>query len=155
MTTVQQVPDSATLPGMDEDTIVRELQVEEYPRLKQILPEGFPLPNPKTSRVVIAEDADGAIKGYWFCYIALHIEPLWVAEEKRHDVSVIARMWKKVKEIMLADSWLSAYAIIYDTNIETVGKSATWLGFQKIAGSLYWIMPKLEQSAEPPPVSEA
>lgn len=129
--------------------VVRELTPEEYPRLKQILPEGFGLPSPQTSRVVIAEDSEGAIKGYWFVYIALHVEPLWVAEEKRHDFSVIARMWKRVKEIMYADKWLAGYAIIADSNLDTVGKSAEWLGFTKIDGSLYYIMPKLDLVATP------
>jgi hypothetical protein len=56
----------------------------EWDRIEQILiARGWMSLNRLASRILIAEDTDGALLGFFVCQYVIHTEPLWVVPSRR------------------------------------------------------------------------
>lgn len=152
--TSQVLPADVTVPHMEGngEVTVRELPAAEWELLRQIPEVATQLPDPRVSTVIVAQDTTGKIVGYCFMYIALHIGPFEIVEEHRKKPGVLKRIWRGVGTVMERLGYPIGYAMIMDYNIPSVGHQATRLGFHKIAGSLYYVVPEkaphMSKSAE-------
>lgn len=63
----------------------RFLSGVEYPILAGVFEAcGFgPMPDPKLSAIVVAQDADGVIRGFFAMQLVPHAEPLWIDPDHR------------------------------------------------------------------------
>lgn len=131
-------------------TTVRELPPEEWWKLRAIVPEGYGMPNPGNSRVVTVEDEGGKIVGFWFVFATLHVEPFSLDEAYRGNPGILKRMWAGVRGIL--DSMREgsgglfgniAFAVIPDVDLPRTLPMARRLKFQKLPGSLYFVIPEL------------
>jgi hypothetical protein len=59
----------------------RLLLPDEYDRLKPLF-EPHAMPYPETSCIAVAEDEDGAIKGFWCLQLQWHMEPLKIMDAR-------------------------------------------------------------------------
>lgn len=74
------------------------LPAEEWSKLTNLydtLFPGLPMPNPEMASVAVAEDELGAIKGFWFTQMALHMEPAGIDPLDNGEVSM-----KKMRETL-------------------------------------------------------
>lgn len=138
------------LPGY----VVRELPVEEWPRLLEMpgpYQEQGVLPNPQANRVLVIEQGD-TILGYWGAFTLVHSEPVFIREEHRHRVSVVRALWEGMRDLLVAMKVPGCVAIILDPDAPINLPMATKLGFVKVPGSLYYLdlRGSVEASAAPP-----
>jgi len=136
--------------------VIRELASSEYSVFANIPPfDQMGLPDPASSRVLVAQDAAGSIVGYWFLHAALHVEPFWLAPEARSQ-HLAKKMWDGIREMMKQGSAKVAYGIISDEDLVTAGM-ARRLGFQRVPGGLYFVTTEEAKKGnghatfEPPP----
>lgn len=136
-------------PETPQTRTVRELPPEEWYKLRAVMPQGFDgLPNPGRSRVAVVEEG-GEIRGFWFVFATIHVEPLWIHEDLRANAGIVRRMWGTIREI-LHNMWEGtgglfgdvAFAIINDDDLPRKLPMAKRLGFVKVPGSLYFIVPQ-------------
>lgn len=146
MSAVQAMPDSATVRHMEEIT-VRELPKEEWDLLRQIPEVKDALPDPRVSSCIVAQEPDGTIVGYAFLYVALHIGPMELAEKYRKKPGILRKIWRGVRDVMARCGYPLGYSVIMDYNLPNVGSMAMRLGFQKIPGALYFVIPEQEKIA--------
>ncbi len=121
--------------------IIRELPPEEWSRLLAFQPfdtQGLP-PTP-TSRIMVAEvgGPGGAIVGYWGIFMAIHIEPLWIAPEYRKRPGVVRRMWRGIQSLLADLGADTAFACIFEADAPNK-PLAQKLGFVEAPGKLYFI----------------
>lgn len=77
--------------------IIRELAPEEYGRLAGH-PRGHPVPDPATSRIVIAEE-DGQIVAFWPLTQIVVCDGVWVDPAYRGTL-LPARLWAGIRQIL-------------------------------------------------------
>jgi hypothetical protein len=133
---------AAPAPGSAPPTRVRELPPGEWQALMELPEDVRPptMPDPGSARVEVLEREDtGEIVGYWFVFVALHVEPLWIDEGFRNLVGVIRRMWNGMRDILLGLGAKTAYGIISDDALVTVTQQARRIGFMKVPGALHMI----------------
>ncbi len=128
---------------------VRTLPPEEYDRLAQ-----FPGPlgvvagttqlDPEHTRLIIIEDPetrgpDGhpRILGYWTLFTTVHAEPLYLAEEMRHQPKVALQLLATVATELQDSQVQSIFAIIEPENVQVIGAMAERLGLRPLPGILY------------------
>ncbi len=128
---------------MTVDTLVepkiRVLAPEEHGRLVGLGPFKERGPDPATSLVVVAEDEEGNILGYWCAFNAVHLEPLWVAEPARQNGIGLA-MWAGLRQVLKEQGVSNGFAMIADEDLLThlplaVGR----LGFKRVPVSTLFI----------------
>lgn len=57
------------------------LSPEEWPRLERVFKKLYPnveVPTPDVASVAVVKDSDGAIRGFWFAKMVMHLEPAWI-----------------------------------------------------------------------------
>ena len=94
---------------------IRILPAIEYIRLKDI-EEGF-IPNPDGSVVVVAEDEDGEICGRIMLVPFLHLDGIWLREDKRKG-RVMIKMEKALVELMEDNDISGVQVDVYVTKME-------------------------------------
>lgn len=119
---------------------IRTLAPEEHHRLVGLGPfkDATSGPDPDYSTVVVAEDEDGKILGYWCAFNAVHVEPLWVSPEVR-DNGVGRGLWDKLREVLQRYHVPNAFAIIMDEDLPTHLPMAHGIGFRRIPGSVLFV----------------
>ena len=127
---------------MDEPTVpkyqVRELANHEYDLLKNTAPfDQIGVPDPATTRALVAQLPDGKIIGFWFLHAALHVEPFGLDPDHRSP-ALAKKMWDGIRSMMEQSSARVAYGIIADEDLVTAGM-ARRLGFQRVPAGLYWV----------------
>lgn len=108
---------------------VRVLRPEEHDRLigLGVFERVTTGPNPDTSNVVVAEDENGQIVGYWCMFNAVHLEPLWVDPTHRKS-GIGRRMWDGVLRVLENYGITHAFAMVdEEINVEL----AESIGFQR------------------------
>lgn len=122
------------------EIMIRALGPKEHNRLIGLGPfEGAASgPDPDYSTVVVAEDSEGEILGYWCAFNAVHVEPLWVAKSARQN-GVGSRLWKKLQEVLEDYHVPNAFAIIMDEDLPTHLPMAHEIGFRRIPGSVLFV----------------
>lgn len=121
---------------------VGELPVEHWNLLLSVPPYDTlgGLPDPNHTRVVVMIDTDiQKIVGYWHMFDAIHLEPLWIAEEYRHRPKAGIKLWNKILELLDRAHAKVAFAFIDDADIPKNLPLAKKLGFRQIPGACYWI----------------
>ena len=118
--------------SMNTQTRVRVLEPDEHERIVGLGPFKERGPDPATSLVVVAEDGEGNILGYWCAFNAVHLEPLWVIESERQNGIGMA-MWAGLREALKEQGVSNGFAMIADEDLIThlplaVGK----LGFKRV-----------------------
>lgn len=117
---------------------VRLLPPEEYPRLLPFPSFAGGLPNPDTSRILVAE-LNGEIVGFWGLFAAVHAEPLWIHPDHRSRPGLIRRLWTALTNEMRETNTEIAFACIADTDAAKNVPLALRQGFERYAGDLYFV----------------
>ena len=96
--------------------------------------------DPDHTRVVVMEDATGAIKGYMVVFDCLHVEPLWFDDDVRRKVpkAGIEMIKRALGEAQNAGAQ-SVFGIILEADKATVAPLAAKMGFTPLPGQLYAI----------------
>ena len=126
-----------------EPVTVRELKPAEFYKLATLPPfntDGIPAFG--HTRVLVAETENKTIVGYWIIFDAVHVEPVWVAEEYRKRPGLARRGWKKVWEMLSSANVPYAFATILDRDAMPNESLALRLGFTRLPGALYCIRVK-------------
>lgn len=127
---------------------VRELGVEDWDKLRSMEPFAtYGPPDPKSTRVIVLEDAAGELKAFWLAFSTVHIEPLWIAEEYRGRAAVIRRLWGGVRDILVETGNNLAFAVINNDDLPGTAPMAKRLGFLHIPGQLFFV--RVEDSMDP------
>lgn len=93
----------------------RFLQTEEWHRLDGLVNGDGPIPSPTISNVVVAEDEEGEIVGALFMQLALHMEPMVIAEKGRGKVDF--RVFQDLLEASIGSSEANYYVFSPDAKI--------------------------------------
>jgi len=124
--------------------IVRELPACEFHRMRQAggplgeaLRDQLRLPDPDHTRIGVVEDATGAIKGYVVLFDALHVEPIWLDPDIRHQPKTGAKMLDWMVRKLRSCGAESAFGIILEADQATVAPLAAKVGFTPLPGQLY------------------
>lgn len=126
---------------------VRTLRPDEHERLIGLGPFKDCGPDPATSLVVVAEDDEGKIVGYWCAFNAVHLEPLWVVEAARND-GVAAALWVGLREVLDEHGIANAFAMVADEDVMTHLAIAGRLGFRRVPASTLFIELNPENKTE-------
>lgn len=110
---------------------IRELPPEEFSRLADV-PELRGLEEQEV-KVLVGED-DGEIVAFWLIGLAVHLEPIWVREDKRNGL-VVGRLWKEMRRILDACGINSAFST---TGSDEVAGYLERLGFVHQGASYLW-----------------
>ncbi len=117
---------------------VRVLRPEEHDRLIGLGPFTEIGPSKEHSTVVVAENREGEILGYWCAFNAVHVEPLWIAESERNN-GVGNDLWKKLQEVLHELHAPIAFAIVMDKDASTHLPMAYKVGFRRIPASVIYV----------------
>lgn len=122
------------------DIHVRTLAPEEHDRIVGHGPfeDAVVGPNPEHSTVVVAEDSDGKILGYWCAFNAVHVEPLWVSPSVRTN-GVGKKLWGKLQEVLHENYVPNAFAIVMDEDLHTHLPMAHGIGFRRLPASVLFV----------------
>jgi hypothetical protein len=122
---------------------VRELPPDEWPRLlalgEGLYAETGVLPVPEHNRIMVIEDAESQIAGYWGVFTVVHVEPVWIKPQHRGRISVVRRLWEGMRDLLVSLKVPGAVAIISDVDLPVNIVAATKLGFQKVPGTLFYL----------------
>lgn len=116
----------------------RLLEPSEHGRLAGIGPFEKCGPDPASSMVIVAEDEDGEILGYWCAFNAVHLEPLWVVDGERNN-GVGMALWHGLREVLEEQGVANAFAMVGDEDTMTHLPLANKLGFKKLPVSTLFI----------------
>ena len=116
----------------------RELQHEDFEKLKNKGPFRDEVPDPRTSSVVVAED-NGEIVGFWCAFNAVHLEPLWIDPDHRQKAAVGRGLWRELKMLLGDNRVRSAFAMVADADAGLVLPMAYRLGFERMPASILFI----------------
>ncbi|KKM71146.1 hypothetical protein LCGC14_1433570 [marine sediment metagenome] len=123
------------------DTLtVRSLPPEEYPRILDApgpLSELPGLPDPDHSRIIVLEDADGQIRGYWLLFNAIHAEPLYLAPEVRQRAKAGRDLLRQVYTELREAGVQTVFAVVSPEDLDTIGPMAEHLGLHPLPGTIY------------------
>lgn len=84
-------------------------------------------------------EVDGKIVAYWPIIVTVHVEPLWISPEHRHNRQVAKLLVQQVFETLKAEGITLAFGMIADEDFVQNFPMAAKLGFQKAPGDLYFI----------------
>jgi hypothetical protein len=80
-------------------------------------------------------EVDGSIVAYWPIFYALHLEPLWIAEDHRHQVGRL--LLTLMEQTLTTLGKPVAFAVIDpDTPVLALAER---LGFDRVPGDLYYV----------------
>ncbi len=119
---------------------VRSLPPEEYPRILDApgpLRELSGIPDPEHSRILVLEDAQGRIRGYWMLFNAIHAEPLYLDPEIRHRAQAGRDLLLQVYTELRAAGVQTVFAVVAPEDRETIGPMAKRLGLHPLPGTIY------------------
>jgi hypothetical protein len=89
-------------------------------------------------------EVNGRIVAYWPCFYALHLEPLWIAEDHRKSAAVNRGLLECVAAVVQRTGEPVGFAIIDSPTAESYAL-AERIGFARVPGDLYYvIVPALE-----------
>jgi len=133
-----QSPDSAGQNRIPGGKIkVRELPAAELDRLRGVLPEYREGIDPRTARIIVAEDEGGRIVAHWGVFVSVHVEPLHISLPYRKSPGLIRSLWKSVWEILESTGQKVSFAVF--SSESPALPLAVRLDFEKIDGALYWV----------------
>jgi len=92
-------------------------------------------------------EVDGRIVAYWVVFYALHVEPLWIAEDHRKSPGVVGGIVQQMQTIVEATSEPAAFCLIEEANAAVVAPYADRLGFHEAPGRVYYLV--LQPAPEP------
>jgi hypothetical protein len=119
--------------------VCRVLPEAEYHRLLSHEPfASGGLPNPAYNRIIVAE-VGTEIVACWMVLTCVHVEPLWIHPEHRKRPGLIRRLWTAVAGVLQESHVLVAFGCITDADAAQNVPLALRLGFEKVAGDLYYI----------------
>jgi hypothetical protein len=112
---------------------VRQLPVDEWPRLEGLAFAQNGLPDPRLAAILVAETPEGEIVGVWSAMTAVHLEGLWVAPSHRRASWVAMKLLKGMKELLVRLGVRQSFTIVESTEVLLL---ATKAGFTRIRGDL-------------------
>lgn len=141
MGALPDLADSPRQPPIPRETIlgglrVRELPEAEFHKLGVVLPEYRDGVDPRTARVVVAEDPTGKIVATWGVFATVHIEPLYIAQPHRKNPGLIRALWERVWGLLESTGQRVSFAVLAQESPAL--PLALRLDFEKIEGDLYW-----------------
>ena len=90
---------------------------------------------PTGSRVIVVEE-DGRIMGYWCVITAVHLEPVWIDPKYRGNPSMVRKLWRGVRNVLLDnDVEMAVLVLMRDNPASHVIKR---MGFQPVNADLMW-----------------
>jgi hypothetical protein len=89
-------------------------------------------PDPETSNVVVAEDEEGNILGYWCAFNTVHLEPLWIAPGAQSHVSIGRGLWRVLVDLLKHFGISNGFAFVAHDDSTTHLPMASKLGFQPL-----------------------
>jgi hypothetical protein len=113
----------------------RELRPEEFVKAPREVP-GSEIFTPANSRILAAIDEKGDVVATWTFFLCAHIEPVWVREDHRHSMRILARMSNAMKTMLRAMGVMEVYTVVLDKT-PVLHKFAVWFGAKPIDGTLY------------------
>lgn len=121
----------------------RDLPPEDWHRLATFWPFTDGLPDPRFSRIIVAEvgGPGGEIRAFWTVMTCVHVEPVWIHPDDRKRPGLVRRLWTAVHTLLLDLDVRVAFACILDKDAAQNVPLALRLGFQKLRGDLYAIYP--------------
>lgn len=117
---------------------IRVLDPSEYHRLAGLGPFTEELLPDESTVIVVAEDDDEQILGYWCAFNAVHLEPLWVVEAERGN-GVGMALWGGLRKLLEGNGVVSAFAMVADEDVMTHLPMARKIGFKRVPVSTLFI----------------
>lgn len=96
-------------------------------------------PHPDHTAIVVVEDDQGDIKGFWCAFDAVHLEPLWIAPECRNHGKIGRELWDGLRIWLRARGVANAFAMIGDADVGTHLPMARRLGFERMGVQTMYI----------------
>ena len=91
-------------------------------------------------------EVDGGIVAYWPAFFALHLEPLWIADDQRGKPSVVKALLAAMSEALQQIGKPVAFAVLDPaTPMEAMAER---LGFARVPGDLYYVMQPASEPVE-------
>lgn len=91
------------------------------------------------AQVVAVEADDGRIVACWPIWVAVHLEPLWIAETQRGNPAVARSLVEGMRAQLQAEGITTAFAVIGYADVVTHAPMAGRLGFQRMPGDLFFL----------------
>ena len=119
----------------------RILDPEEHDKVAGIGPfDGLTHgPSSEGSRIVVAEDDDGNVVGFWCAFDTVHLEPLWIDPGIRGNGAVGRGLWKRLLGFLKHQEVPNAFATIANEDIATHLPMAVRLGFHPLPATVLFI----------------
>lgn len=108
----------------------RDLPESEWGRLD------LPHQLPRGSRVIAVEDEEGRIVGYWCVITAVHLEPVWIDPAYRGNASMVRKLWRGVRDVLVDNNVEMAVAVLMRDN--PASHVIKRMGFQPVNADLYF-----------------
>lgn len=124
---------------------VHELPAEHFARLREAPGplHGLPPPPADHARVLVVEDAEARLLGYWVLSDVVHADPLWLDPAVRGNPGVALRLLAQLGATLQACGVGAFFAVIDDAEVADLAER---LGFTRLPGALYAIaVPPLGQ----------
>ena len=113
-------------------------------QIDRVREAGGPLADqPDLSRLadatVVVAEVDGRIVAYWVAFYALHLDPLWIAEEHRRSPAVNRGLLEGIAAVVERTGEPVSFAVIESPTSEQFAL-AERLGFARVPGDLYYVL---------------
>lgn len=101
----------------------------------------------KTMSIVVVE-VEGQIVAYWVAVYCLHLEPLWINPEYRHNPAVGRGLLETMQGVVEGTGEPAAFCVLQESNRALLEDAAGRLGFLEVPGDrLYYLV--LQPAPEP------
>lgn len=99
---------------------VRPLPPEEWERLRALpLFSKYGLPDPRLTRVIVAETPEGQIVGTWAALTTVHLDGLWVDEAYR-KANVAPKLLRRMKAMLSELGIVHSFTMVDHGNPEVL-----------------------------------
>jgi hypothetical protein len=129
-----------------EPMVVRELLPQELSALRAVPPfdqfEGLgehALRHVRVMGAIRGEGPSARVVAYWMVFDAVHVEPLWIADEERGNPGIARPLWEGIRRILDQIEAPMAFAIVGDGGLAQNLPMMVRLGFKPLQGNLFYL----------------
>lgn len=90
---------------------------------------------PEGSLVAVGME-EGRIVAVWCAVTVVHLEPLWIREDRRKSTYILRRLWMTLRNA-LASLGVKHTLTVISPAVPVTERIASWCGAQRVNGSLY------------------
>jgi hypothetical protein len=112
---------------------VRELPVEEWDRLRALPFAEKGLPDPRLTKILVAETPEGRIVGVWAAMTQVFLDGLWVAPDYRRTSWVAMKLLRGMRDLLRRLGIVQSFTLVQTTDVLCL---ATKAGFVRVQGDL-------------------